>query len=72
MQIFDKGESAFIKAVLDSIRPERLQQKFLPSPSALEMISTRRMSRQYQEFYSEVLSSTNRASSEPERMALCQ
>jgi glycosyltransferase involved in cell wall biosynthesis len=72
MQIFDKGESAFIKAVLDSIQPERLQQKFLPSPSALEMISTRRMSRQYQEFYSDILSSTNRAFSEQERMALCQ
>jgi glycosyltransferase involved in cell wall biosynthesis len=55
MQIFDKGKSDSVRIALDSLESECWQQKFLPSSSALERISTRRMSREYQDFYSEIL-----------------
>jgi glycosyltransferase involved in cell wall biosynthesis len=72
MQIFGSGKSDSVRMALDGYQPEYWQQKFLPSPSTLEMISTRRMSRQYQDYYSEILQSTNRATSRDERMAPCQ
>lgn len=72
VQIFATGKSDSVRMALDGLQPEHWQQKFLPSPSTLEMISTRRMSRQYQEFYSEILQSSNRAISGDERMAPCQ
>jgi glycosyltransferase involved in cell wall biosynthesis len=71
IQIFGREDSASVQAALDSIREDDAQQKFLPSPSALEMISVQRMARQYQQFYSDILQSANRATSEPERIALC-
>jgi glycosyltransferase involved in cell wall biosynthesis len=68
MRIFGRGDSASVHAALDSLGEEDARKKFLPSPSTLEMISTRRMSRQYQEFYSDILRSTNCATAGQARM----
>jgi glycosyltransferase involved in cell wall biosynthesis len=72
VQIFDRGKSDSVRATLDGLQPECWQQKFLPSPSTLELISTCRMSRQYQEFYADILQSASRATLRSERMVLCQ
>lgn len=72
MQIFARGNSDDVREALDSLEPARLHQSFLPYPSVLEMISTRRMSNQYQEFYDGILESSSCAVRNSERMALCQ
>jgi glycosyltransferase involved in cell wall biosynthesis len=72
MQIFGRRNSDGVRAALDDIRTEDARHRFQPSPSTLEMISARRMSSQYQEFYSEILQSTGRATYGPERVMLCE
>jgi glycosyltransferase involved in cell wall biosynthesis len=72
VQIFDQSTSASVRTALDGIRKNDARQKFLPPPSALEMISTQRMANQYQEFYADILQSASRATLEPEGMVLCQ
>jgi glycosyltransferase involved in cell wall biosynthesis len=72
VRIFGRGNSNGVQAALDDIGTEDARHRFQPSPSTLEMISTHRMSSQYQEFYSEILQSTNRATYGPERVMLCE
>ncbi len=57
MQIFEQGSSDCVRAALDGIPSECQRQKFQPSPSTVEMISTRRMANQYQDFYANILQS---------------
>jgi len=72
MQVFYRGTSDCVRAALDGIPPERRQQKFQPSSSSLEMISNRRMSSDYQDFYSHILQSSDRRALRPGRTMLCQ
>jgi glycosyltransferase involved in cell wall biosynthesis len=72
VQIFGRKNPDAVCAALDSIPNEHRQQRFLPAPSALEMISGRRMSSQYQELYSSILQSTSYAISSPGKAAPCQ
>ncbi|MGP8269188.1 MAG: glycosyltransferase family 4 protein [Terracidiphilus sp.] len=72
VQIFGDGNPDAVCAALDSIPNERRQQRFFPAPSALETISGRRMSSQYQELYSSILQSTSYAISSPGKMVPCQ
>jgi glycosyltransferase involved in cell wall biosynthesis len=58
VQILGDRDSNTVQAAFDRLR---IGQRFLPSSSALEMISSRRMSSQYQEFYSDILKSRNPA-----------
>ena len=71
VQIFIRGDASSVGTALDGISEGDATKRFELSPSALEVISTRRMSRQYQEFYSEILQSPSRAASAPEGM-LCR
>ncbi len=72
MQIFDRGTPDCVRAALDGIEPACLRQRFLPSPCTLETISNRRMSAQYQDFYSDILQSRGCATLTPGRTVLCQ
>jgi len=72
MQLFDQPRSESIRAVFDGLEPERWQEKFLPSGVTLDLISTRRMSSQYQDFYSEVLQSARRGAAGGGKLALCR
>jgi glycosyltransferase involved in cell wall biosynthesis len=72
VQIFGRWNSDGVQAALDGIRTEDARHRFHPAPSTLEMLSTHRMSSQYQEFYSEILQSTGRAASGPESVMLCE
>jgi glycosyltransferase involved in cell wall biosynthesis len=72
MLIFGQGRSDSVRTVLDSLDPGCWRQKFLPRPDSLDMISCRRMSRQYQEFYASVIQSRSRAASGAEGRVLCR
>jgi hypothetical protein len=65
VRIFGRGNSDGVQAALDDLRTVDARHSFQPSPSTLEMISTRRMSCLYQELYSEILHSTSRSTSGP-------
>ena len=70
VQIFGQSTAASVAKALDSISNQDAQQKFTPSPSALERMSNRGMSSQYQEFYSAILQSTPGAIPEIETAAV--
>jgi len=72
MRLFDLRGWDSVRAALDSVEPETWRQRFVPLPHTLNMISSRRMSRQYQEFYSDILESRHRATSGQESVASCR
>jgi len=64
VRLFGHGDLDTVEAALDSLGN---QERFLPSPSVVETISSRRMSSQYQDFYSHILQSSDRESRYEER-----
>lgn len=72
VQMFNRNNPASLRALLDGIPAGCRRQRFVPAPSALERISGYRMSREYQEQYSEVLRAADSARSGLRKVASCR
>jgi len=71
VQMFNRNDPASLQALLDGIPAGCRRQRFEPPASALESISSHRMSGEYQEQYSEILQAADHANSRLRKVAPC-